>query len=273
MEMSVLAEMPPWDWPHDAGKSILGVLRDTAAPEPERLLAAELAADLATDDREIADLLLSVVGDEAEPVSLRATAAGSLGPVLEEGDLAVLDMEDPAGLPEGFAEIRETVNKLYRNERAPADLRRSALEASVHAPEDWHAEAVRSAYSSHDDEWTLTAVSCMKYVRGFEEEIVEALAHPNADVAYEALCAAGVWGVSGAWRHVVALVGSETTDKRLLVAAIEAVPAIRPDEAAGVLGHLADSTDEEIAEAVAEALAMAEGPWYDDGEEDEDDEA
>jgi hypothetical protein len=53
------------------------------------------------------------------------------------------------------------------------------------------------------------------------------------------------------------------------MAAIEAVPAIRPDEAKKVLAHLADSTDEDIAEAVGEALSMAEGPWYEDGEEDE----
>ena len=271
MEMKELAEIPPWDWPENAIESIVEVLLDRAAPEAERSLAAELSADLATDDREITDALLSVARDEGEAISLRAAAAGSLGPVLEEGDLAVLDMEDPEGLPEGFAEIRETVEALFRNEKNPTELRRRALEASVHAPEDWHTEAIQTAYSSEDDDWKLTAVFCMRFVRGFDEEIVEALAHANTDIAYEALCAAGVWGVSGAWQRVTALVESETTDKRLLVAAIEAVPSIRPDEAQQVLGRLVDSPDEEIAEAAGEALSMAEGPWSEDGEGDEED--
>jgi len=42
-------------------------------------------------------------------------------------------------------------------------------------------------------------------------------------------------------------------------------------EAAEVLDDLADSDDDDIAEAVQEALAMADGPSADDDEDDEDD--
>ncbi len=54
----------------------------------------------------------------------------------------------------------------------------------------------------------------------------------------------------------------------LLLAAIGAVPSIRPQEASEVLSRLIESDDEDIVEAVHEALAMAEEP----ADEDEDDE-
>ena len=54
---------------------------------------------------------------------------------------------------------------------------------------------------------------------------------------------------------------------------IGAVPTIRPDDAAEILGDLLDSDDEDIVDAVEEALAMAKGQsgdaaWDDDGEDD-----
>ena len=67
------------------------------------------------------------------------------------------------------------------------------------------------------------------------------------------------------------------TGKDLLLAAIEAVSTIRPSEAGVLLVDLADSDDEEIAEAADEAMSMAEGyseDEFDDefGEDDDDDE-
>jgi hypothetical protein len=45
----------------------------------------------------------------------------------------------------------------------------------VRAPQDWHENAVGSAYASGDDTWKLTAVFCMRFVRGFDGQIVEEL--------------------------------------------------------------------------------------------------
>ena len=83
------------------------------------------------------------------------------------------------------------------------------------------------------------------------------------------MCAAGVWSVEAAWPHVVALVTAENVDKFLRLAAIDAVASIRPEDAAEVLDDLLDSTDEDIVEAVHEALAMAEGAPDQDEEEDD----
>jgi hypothetical protein len=106
----------------------------------------------------------------------------------------------------------------------------------------------------------------MRFVRGFDEQILEALDSTNPDIHYEAVCAAGTWGVDAAWPHTAALMASRETDKPMLLAAIEAVASIRPREAAGILDDLTDADDEDIAEAVSEALTMAEGLSDEDDE-------
>jgi hypothetical protein len=68
----------------------------------------------------------------------------------------------------------------------------------------------------------------MQYVRGFDNQILEALKAENEEIHYEAVCAAGVWGVDGAWSHIASLASSERTEKTLRLAAIDAVASIRP---------------------------------------------
>jgi len=115
----------------------------------------------------------------------------------------------------------------------------------------------------------LTTVFGIRVVSGFEWEILAALESKNPDVHYEAVCAAGVWSVEAAWPHIARLVSAEAVDKPLRLAAIDAVASIRPEDAGEVLGNLLDSTDEDIVEAVHEALALAEGALDEDEEEDD----
>jgi hypothetical protein len=58
----------------------------------------------------------------------------------------------------------------------------------------------------------------------------------------------------------------------LLVAAIGAAGCIRPAEAGMVLVDLADSEDEDIAEAADEAMMMAEGASAAEDDEEDDEE-
>ena len=52
------------------------------------------------------------------------------------------------------------------------EVKRPILEASVRAPEKWHKNAVAAAYRSKDEDWKLTAVFCMRFIRGFDKQIV-----------------------------------------------------------------------------------------------------
>jgi hypothetical protein len=277
LDLNALKHMPPWEWPEGAAKTFLDTLRDKQATEEDRLLAAELGGDFTVINDELVDALLDVVrsGDESEAV--RGAAAIGLGPVLEHADMHAGEDADEDEMPIAeatFHRIQSSLRKLYMDADVPGDVRRRILEASVRAPEDWHPEAIRAAYGSGDDAWRLTAVFCMRFVRGFDEQILESLQSTNADIHYEAVCAAGVWGVPAAWPHITELVKSGRTDKHVLLAAIEAVAGIRPNEAAEVLDDLADSDDEDIVEAVLEATAMADGmaDEDDDDDDEEDDE-
>ena len=79
-------DTPPWEWPRGIGKKFLAILRDPQADAADRLLAADLAGDLVVINDALADALLAIVGNAAEPEELRAKAAISLGPVLEQAD-------------------------------------------------------------------------------------------------------------------------------------------------------------------------------------------
>jgi uncharacterized protein (UPF0147 family) len=205
---------------------------------------------------------------------MRAKAAISLGPALEHTDVEGLeDAEDVLLSQEVFLGIQKSFYTLYMDIDVPKEVRRRVLEASVRASQDWHQDAIRIAYFSDDENWKLTAVFCMRYVRGFEEQILEALDSENPDIEYETVCAAGNWEVDAAWTHIANLVTSDETDKPLLLAAIEAAVGIRPLEAPGILVDLTQSNDEDIVEATYEAIAMAEGisegPDYDEDDDDE----
>jgi hypothetical protein len=112
----------------------------------------------------------------------------------------------------------------------------------------------------------------MRFIRGFDDWILESLDSKNADIHYQAVCAAGNWEVDAAWPHVAGLVTSAETEKSLLLAAIEASVSIRALEAREILGSLMDADDEDIVETVYEALAMAGEFWEEGDNENEDDE-
>ncbi|MGA2373604.1 MAG: HEAT repeat domain-containing protein [Terriglobales bacterium] len=268
MDLKTLLDTPPWDWPRDAGWTLRKVLVDQGANESDRLIAAELAGDSTVINDDLADTLLTVVCSADEPDQLRARAAISLGPVLEQADTD--GFEDPDDVPINeptFRNIQSSMEELYLDNSTPKEVRRRILEASVRAPETWHQNAIKDAYSSGDKEWMLTAVFSMCWVRGFDDQILVALKSDDPEIHLEAVHAAGNWEIDAAWPHIVELVKEAHTPKPLLLAAIGAVGSIRPAEAREILADLADSDDEEIFEAAIETVAQSE---IASGEEDND---
>ena len=265
MNLTTLKDTPSWEWPEETAATLLDILRGDRSSASDLLLAAELAGDVTVISTELVDALLSILRRGDKPEAVRGQAAISLGPVLELADTEGFEDADDLPITERtFEEIQEWLHELYMDANVPRNVRRRILEASVRAPRDWHRDAIRAAYGSGDETWRLTAVFCMRFIPGFEEQILEALASPNPDLHYEAVVAAGNWGLDAAWPHVAALVASRTTPKPLLLASIDAVASIRPHDALELLGDLADSDDEDIADAAHEALAMAQGHSVDD---------
>lgn len=259
MTLEWLEENPPWDWPKDTGEFLLGILDDHNAQEADRVLAAELAGDFTVVNDEIAAKLLEILRDDKEPEQLRATAAVSFGPALESGDIDEFDDLEMVPISEQmFHTIIATLQDLYQKPGIPKVVRRHILEGAVRSPRDWQPDAVRHAYNSGDPEWMLTASFGMRYVRGLDDLILDALKSDDEGIHFHAVCAAGSAQVEAAWEYVSELATSPDTEKQLRLAAIEAVGDIRPEEARSVLEDLILDRDEEISEAASEAIQMAE---------------
>ena len=270
MDLKTLEILPPWEWPVGSNQLLLSILRDPQKDRSDRLLAAEFAGDCVIINDELADVLVAIVGDDNESDELRARAAISLGPALEYAYMDGFEEADDVPISEKTFEVIQTsLRELYMNPNAPVEVRRRVLEGSVRAPRDWHKEAIREAYADNDEFWKLTAVFAMFYIQGFDREIMESLESKNEDIHYHAVCAAGNWGLDAAWPHIARLLTSESTDKWLRLAAIEAVPNIRPEEAAGILLDLTQSDDEDLVEAAYEAMSMS-GVFIDEDFEDDD---
>jgi HEAT repeat protein len=268
MNIKTLQDIPPWEWPEGAEKIVLETLTNSRADGSDRLVAAELAGDFAVVNAELVEALLSIVQNSGESDEIRGAAAIAMGPLLEHGDTDGFEDPDYDPIDEAtFHQIQEILQKLYARADVPKNVRRRILEASVRAPQEWHDNAVRSAYQSSDQAWKLTAVFSMRWIRGFDEEIMKMLESDNEQIHYEAVCAAGVWGIDASWRHISQLVTSNSTAKPLRLAAIEAAANIRPTEAGAILADLADDEDEEIAEAAYEAMTMADDLDIDEEED------
>lgn len=280
MRMHDLAAMPPWDWPPTAAPDIQAVLSDRKALVSERLLAARLAGDLIVMNDGLAEELLRILQSPDESQELRAEAAISFGAALEEASIEGYESLDAPAVTEPMLQrAKEALWHTYQDPGNPKEVRRMALEASVRGPELWHAGAVRAAYRSEDPDWELTAVFCMRYVQGFDAEIVEALSTDDPDIYFQAVLAARDQAVPGAWdalRHLVLAVssgelpqpGEDDAGRHLLKAAIHAVASIRPLEAPEVLADIIDSDDEELSDVALEALEMVQALVEDDEADD-----
>lgn len=284
MKMRDLAEIPPWDWPQTASVSILEVLGNREAPSDERRLAVELAGELVVMNDDLAGELLRILENPSEPDSLRGRAAISFGAALEDAGMTEIGGFDEWDVPAVTGPVlegaRTALSNAFQNLENPKEVRRCALEASARAPEAWHADAVRAAHGDEDPEWRLTAVFCMRFVQGFKAEIVEALESDDPVTLFQAVQASRDQAVPGAWPRIRELVRTAASGiplipehpglgRSLLMAAMHATAAIRPDEAEELLGEFIGAADEDLSDAAMAALDVAE-VFLDEEEEAED---
>ena len=257
MDLNTLYDMAAWEWPDDAGKLIYKVLTNREAAPDDRIMAAELAGEQVVMDDRMAGELLAILRNNEESEELREMTAVSLGPVLDFAFTMEFDDPDEIVVTEKtYNELRKSLKNMFHDANVPENLRRRILEALVRAPDDWQQAAVRAAYASNDEEWKHTAVFCMGFVGGFDEQILEALDSPDESIRFYAVSAAGNWQIDAAWPHIANLVSADDTERELLLAAIEAAIFIRPKEAAALLEDFLDSDDEEIIDTIGEAMAM-----------------
>lgn len=133
-------------------------------------------------------------------------------------------------------------------------MRRRCLEAAARGPLTWQPQAVRECAKSEDSEWLTTAMFCMGYIAGFDEEILAALDSDDEDVKREALRAAGRQNLQTAGKTLAAVASNPNAAKPLRLAAIEALGTVDPLNSLDLLNELYDDEDDEIAEMAEYAL-------------------
>ncbi len=259
MDLQRLIETPPWEWAKGTDEIVIDLIADPQADNSDRVLAAEIAGELAIMNNKIPERLLALLQQDDGPDELRGLIALALGPTLEYADEMGFDEPDDIQISEElFQKIQDVLHQLYTNKKTSENLRKDVFHASAHAPQDWHPEAISTAWQSDDPDWKLEALFMMGLIGGFDEEIIEGLKSDNPDIHFQAIAAAGHRGLEAAWSHISELVSKNNRDKELLLISIMASAGIRPHETAPGLGDLLKSDDEEIAEAAHEAMAMQE---------------
>ncbi|MCK5148890.1 hypothetical protein KAR48_19200 [bacterium] len=258
MNIEFLIRTPSWNWPDTTGAFLLNLLKDYNAKESDRLSATHLAGDCIVINDEIALTLLEIIQNDTEIEQIRCSAAISLGPVLEHA--FTMEFDDPDDIiisEETYHKIQQMLHRLFQNKDLSEDIRRNILEGSVRAPQEWHKDAIRYAYTGANEKWQLTAVFCMCYIDGFKTEILESLTSSIPNIQFHAIVAAGNWGIAKAWPHIQRILTEIDVDKDLLLVAINASITINPHKAIQVLGELMNSDDEDIVDAADESLTMA----------------
>jgi hypothetical protein len=106
----------------------------------------------------------------------------------------------------------------------------------------------------------------MRFVKGFNKQIISELNNPDPNIQYQAICAAGNWEVKEAEFVIGHILNAPGMDKDLVLAAIESVVGVCPEKAPQILDHLLSSDDDDIFGAVQETLAMS--GWSSDFDDD-----
>ena len=253
IDLKTLAQTGPYEWPSDSDETILRALRNDRADDHDRLFAIEVAGYSVGVNDDLAEALLSVLDDSSEPEPLREQAAGSLGPTLEYAEEQGFSEFSDATISENtFEKIQRSLQTCFGDTGSPKAVRRRALEASIRSPQKWHREAIGLLYASGDEDWKLTAVFCMRWLGGFEEEILEALGSENRAIQREALAAFGELDFDGAGLDLDAAMEAEDVKTGLAQAVVSYINGLPPEQAETLLASIAMAGDDENSEAVGE---------------------
>lgn len=266
MDLQLFETLPPWEWPPESSAFLHQVLTNKAAALSDREAAAAFAGVIVAMNDQIAEDLLAIIGSQSEAERLRAVSAISLGPVLDQLDVTDFDdpYEEPPITKATLNNIKNSLHRFFVDTQFPKEVRRRILEASIRSHEDWHKDAIKTAYASDDREWKLTAVFAMRFVKGFNRQILESIHNPDPEIKGEAIEAAGNWELDAAWPHIRSLLENRNTPKPLLLSAIEAAGNMWAEGALELLETFTRSKDAEIRDAAQEAMGAAD---FDDDDE------
>ena len=190
------------------------------------------------EDPALAEKLLLMLHDD--PVAaVRAEAASALGMFVYRGELEELDEELHHRIEDHLLRVTGGEDE--------KQVRRNALEALGFSGRSEVPDLLRSAYTSGDNEWLISALFAMgrSADQSWEADIKRMLRHGNGDVQFEAVRAAGELGLESTRRILLDLLEDEVQEFEVRAAVIWSLSQIGGDEVRETLETLQDETDDD----------------------------
>lgn len=253
--LSNLTVIPDYEWPSDTDRFLLSVIQDEGVDYQSRLSAVELAGNLSVVNPDLVEEFRKIAENKTEEFELRISAISAMAPIFEEvikpsylETVSAIDAEEDIITIDSLTDAVKAVKEIYFNIKEEEEIRRQALKTAVRVFDDWQIEAVRKAYAEDNVEWKSTAVFCMRYLEGFNKEILESIRSQNSEIKLNAIEAAAKHELVDAWGEVEKVIKYERANIDLLCAAIYAAPVLNPSGYRDVLVNLPE--DGEVSEAV-----------------------
>ncbi|NJL92228.1 MAG: hypothetical protein HC915_00155 [Anaerolineae bacterium] len=247
-----------------------------ADPDHEVRLAA-IQAGWADESLETMHHLMDMATRDALP-EVRAAAIQQLGKFIYLGEVEDLNHENTVP-------VEELALRLHEDNTQSLDVQRRALEALSHCSRPGIIDLIKRAYTHPDLPMKVSAINAMGNTCDamWSQIILAELDSEQPQIVFEAVRAAGAVGVREAVEKLSDFVYSD--DREIQEAAIWALGEIGGEKAVDILtqleAHAEDAGDEELSEAIEEALGMAtimtdiaddfDMLVYEDDEDDEDD--
>lgn len=226
------------------------IFRLCLSDEDEVVRAQAIEGLWEDEDVSLISPLLALLQRDPSPL-VRARAATSLSRYVLLGELE--ELEERYVTP-----VRKALLEVIYNENEALEVRRRAIEAIAY----WNTEETRaiieSAYYHEEEKMRISAVFAMgrSYDAAWGDLVMGELQSPNPEMRYEAAMACGELELREAVPSLARLVGDP--DFQVREAAVWALGRIGGKEARRILLALRDNGDEDIQEAVEEALEELE---------------
>ncbi|MFN2304776.1 MAG: HEAT repeat domain-containing protein, partial [Anaerolineales bacterium] len=201
-----------------------------------------------SENEQLVPSLLNLLQEDPEAI-VRAAAATSLGNFVYHGELDEIKESI-------YENIIQTLMDVHIG---PEDVlvRRRALESLGFASHPDIAGFIQTAYDTNDEEWLQSALFAMGRTcnRNWAKSILRMFAHPDPEVRYEAVRAAGELEIVDARESLFDLLEEGTEDDDLYYAAIWSLTKIGgPGVRELIEAALNEAEDEEEIDFLEEAL-------------------
>jgi HEAT repeat protein len=200
------------------------------------------------DDPKIARTIMSMLKEDSDP-RVREAAASGLASFIYQGEIEELPGELHHAMEDALLAVL--------NGQDEEIIRRRALESLGFSGRAEVPPLIRKAYESGDAGWLTSSLFAMgrSADQVWEPEVKRVLQHPNAEVQFEAVRAAGELSLSSTRRILLDMLEEEAQDSDIRAAVIWSLSQIGGDEVRDTLEEILENTeDEEEIEVLENAL-------------------